>query len=74
MSLDAFKTKLRKHGTVTIFPEKEGLVQITVEGFEADNASCRDVAVLACLWAIGELQREVMLAVQEPGTNAIGIA
>jgi hypothetical protein len=74
MSLTAETTRLRKHGTVMIFPEKEGRVQIAVAGFEADNASCRDVAVLACLWAIGELQREVMLAVQEPGTNAIGIA
>ena len=73
MSLNADVTKLRKCGTVTIYPKKEGKVQIVVEGFEADNASCRDVAALACLWAIGELQREVMRTVQEPGTNAIGI-
>lgn len=73
MSLNAEVTKLTKHGTVTIHPKKEGRVQIVVEGFSGQNASCRDVAVLACLWAIGELQREVMRAVQEPGTNAIGI-
>ena len=73
MSLTAEVTKLRKHGTVTIHPEKHGRVQIVAEGFEGDNATCRDVAVLACLWAIGELQREVMRAVQEPGTNAIGV-
>lgn len=73
MSLDAETSKLTKFGKVTIFPAKKGNVQIVVEDFEGKNCSCRDVAVLACVWAIGELQREVMRGIEEPGTNAIGI-
>lgn len=73
MSLDADNIKLTQHGTVTISPDKKGGPQIIVEGFEGAGCSCRDVAVLACLWAIGELQREVMRAVQEPGGGSIGV-
>jgi hypothetical protein len=63
MSLDAEKSVLTKHGTVKIKPDG----QIIVAGFEGDNCTCRDVAVLAMLWAIGQLQAEVMADVQEPG-------
>lgn len=73
MSLDSRPVKLTKTGTVTVHPSKEGFVQIVAKGFEAEGATCRDVAVLACLWAIGELQREVLRAVERPGGGAIGI-
>lgn len=73
MSLDATDTALYQLGTVTVHRRKENGVQIVVEGFEATNASCRDVAVLACLWAIGELQREVQRTIERPGGGAIGI-
>lgn len=66
MSLDAYRTIIFGDGKVTI--TKDG---IAVEGFESVNASCRDVAVLACAWAIGELQREMTKAIQEPGNNSI---
>jgi hypothetical protein len=73
MSLDANISRLIKVGTVTIHPKAEGGVQIVAEGFEGTNCSCRDVAVLACMWAIGELQREVMRDIEAPGGGAIGV-
>lgn len=75
MSLDSRPVRLTKTGTVTVLPVAEGNVpvQIIVEGFEAPGGTCRDVAVLACLWAIGELQREVLRTVEEAGTGSIGL-
>jgi len=40
---------------------------IEVRGFTADNASCRDLAALSLLWAIGELQRELNQLLERPG-------
>lgn len=70
MSLDADVTKLTAVGTLTVYPDGS----IVADGFSATNASCRDVAVLAAAWAIGELQRELMKAIEQPGNNRIGIA
>ncbi len=53
---------LSKTGKLTI---EKG--QILVEGFEADDAMCREVAALALIWAIGELQGELQAIVQVPG-------
>lgn len=66
--LDAEEAKLTQHGMVTI--DASG---INCTGFEGDNTSCRDVAALAVLWAIGELQRELTLLMQKPGGGRIGI-
>jgi hypothetical protein len=71
MSLDAKTSRLIKVGAVTIHPKAEGGVQIVAEGFEGTNCSCRDVAVFACMWAIGELQREVMRTIEAPGGDSI---
>jgi hypothetical protein len=68
MSLDAKTSQLTQHGTVTV--EAGGIV---VTGFAGDNCSCRDVAVLACIWAIGELQRELMKDVEQPGGGRVAI-
>lgn len=73
MSFDANQVKLTKLGNVTVHPAKSGGVQIVLEGFEGEGCSCRDVAVLACLWAIGELQREVLRTIERPGGGSIGI-
>jgi len=73
MSLDATTSRLTKVGTVTIHPGLEGRTQIVAQGFDGEGCSCRDVAVLACLWAIGELQREVMRTIEQPGGGAIGV-
>ena len=62
MSLDAETSKISKTGKVTITA-----AGIVIDGFEGTNCSCRDVAVLACMWAIGELARETLLEIQEPG-------
>lgn len=62
MSNDATPIKLTKKGSVTI--TRTG---VRVEGFDGMNCNCRDVAILACLWAIGELQREVMRDIEVPG-------
>ena len=66
--LDADPAKLKKTGTVTI--TSNGIV---VEGFEADGATCRDVTALAAVWAIGELQRELLKTLEKPGGGRIGI-
>lgn len=75
MSLDAQVVRLTKLGTVTIHPKPvdPSGVTIMVEGFEADGGSCRDVAVLATIWAIGELQRELMRDIEEPGGGMVGV-
>jgi hypothetical protein len=41
--------------------------RIYLGGFEADNAMCREVAALALLWAIGELQAELVALIHQPG-------
>lgn len=46
---------------------------IEVGGFEANDASCREVAVMAAVWAIGELQRELLLTIQRPGGGNISV-
>jgi hypothetical protein len=66
---DAEPADLNKIGIVTI--TRDG---VTVEGFGAVNGSCRDVSALAALWAIGELQRELMETLKRPGGGRIGIA
>lgn len=66
--LDAEPVRITKTGTITI---TDG--QIDVAGFAADNATCRDVAILATVWAIGELQRELLKALEKPGDGNIGI-
>jgi hypothetical protein len=71
MSLDAEHTRLTKLGTVTIF--SEGEIRIVVDGFEAENATCRDVAVLATTWAIGELSRSLMADIERPGGGVSGV-
>ncbi len=73
MSLDAKESSLSKIGVVTINPNASDGVQIEIKGFDGIGCSCRDVAVQACLWAIGELQREVLKTVESPGGGSIGI-
>ena len=60
--------KIQKFGRVTI--TKDG---ISVEGFDVKGAMCRDVAVMAAAWAIGELQREMMKTIAKPGGGNIGV-
>ena len=73
MSLNAEVSKLIKHGKVTVCAGEEGGVLIVTEGFEVEGGSCRDVSVQACLWAIGELQRETLKAVEKPGGGSISV-
>jgi hypothetical protein len=69
--LDGEEAKLTKTGTVTI--TSEGRLRVFVEGFSGDNCSCREVAVLAMAWAIGELQRELVATLQKPGGGRCGV-
>lgn len=41
--------------------------EIVVKGFSGDDCMCREVAALALLWAIGELQRELDDLIAQPG-------
>lgn len=54
--------KLTKTGTLNIQQD-----EITIDGFDAEGASCREVGVLALLWAIGELQKELTAMLEKPG-------
>ena len=66
--LDIEKAYITDTGTVTITADG-----ITIEGFDVNNASCRDIAALAACWAIGELQRELLKTLERPGGGNIGI-
>jgi hypothetical protein len=68
MSLDSDTSRLVEFGKVEV--TVDGII---VTGFRGKNCGCRDVAVQACLWAIGELQREALRAIEQPGNNNIGI-
>jgi hypothetical protein len=46
---------------------------ILVNGFSTENASCRELAIMASAWAIGELQREMLKTIERPGGGRIGI-
>lgn len=63
--LDAEPASLCKFGTVTVEPSR-----ISIDGFDANGGSCRDVAALALVWAIGELQRDLMATLESPGGGA----
>lgn len=65
---DDDEMKIRKYGSVTV--TKEG---ISVEGFGGKNTMCRDLAIMAAAWAIGELQREMLKTIQKPGGGKIGL-
>lgn len=65
MSLDATEMNLTRCGKVEI--ALGGDIYLT--GFEGNNCSCRDVAVLALSWAIGHLQRELDATIRKPGGN-----
>lgn len=63
--------RLTTVGTVTI-SAAPGL-RVVVEGFSGDGCTCRDVAVLAMTWAIGELQRELLATLQKAGGGSVGV-
>lgn len=46
---------------------------VSVEGFSAEGGSCRDVAALAMVWAIGRLQQELMATLEKPGAGNVCI-
>lgn len=54
--------RLRKSGTILMHKG-----QIHIDGFEADHTSCREIAILAMIWAIGELQEEIVADIAVPG-------
>ncbi|WP_426113499.1 hypothetical protein [Pseudomonas sp. DSP3-2-2] len=66
--MDQYEMMLSRLGTVTI--SKSG---ISVEGFQGKNATCRDVAIMATAWAIGELQREMLKTIMKPGGGNISV-
>jgi len=37
------------------------------DGFDADDCMCREVAIHALIWAIGELQRELVEEIRTAG-------
>lgn len=66
--MDEDEIQLTAFGTVIVDP-----TGITVVGFEGKNTMCREVAIMAAAWAIGELQREMLKTIERPGGGNIGI-
>lgn len=60
--------RIKLTGTVTI--TKHG---VQVAGFDIQNAGCREHAILATTWAIGQLQRELARAIKAPGCGNISV-
>jgi hypothetical protein len=60
--LDANPAFLTQFGKIEI---ENG--RIMIDGFDAENGTCRDVAALAIVWAIGQLQIELMQTLERPG-------
>jgi hypothetical protein len=70
MSLDATEVKLTKTGKLTL--REDGSIYLT--GFDGENCTCRDVATLALVWAIGRLQEELEWQIRKPGGSGnVGI-
>lgn len=68
MSLDATHSRLTKVGRIVI----EG-GHVLVEGFDGDNCSCRDLAVLACMHGMEVLAQEARKTIEQPCGGQIGI-
>lgn len=64
--LDAEPARLVKAGAVTITKSR-----IIVEWFDGEGTSCRDIAALAAVWAIGRLQDELRKTLEKPGASSI---
>lgn len=60
--LDAAPARLTDTGTVTI-----GVDGISIDGFTAENGTCRDVAALALVWALQQLSQELQAVMERPG-------
>ncbi|MBX9756297.1 MAG: hypothetical protein K2X80_16180 [Pseudomonadaceae bacterium] len=65
---NAEQMKITQTGRVTITSTGIG-----VEGFSGDNAGCRELAIMATAWAIGELQREMLKTIEKPGGGNISV-
>ncbi len=68
MAVEDYQMTLTRLGTVTV--NKDG---ISCDGFQGKNAMCRDVAIMAAAWAIGELQREMLKTIKKPGGGKISV-
>ena len=69
MSNDAQPIRLTRIGKVEVGADG----RIVCTGFEGSGTSCRDVAILACAWAIGELQREMLADIEIPGGGNVAV-
>jgi hypothetical protein len=64
VSLDATEVKLTKTGSLQISPDGE----VYLTGFVgSEGCTCRDVATLALVWAIGKLQKDLKAQIEKPG-------
>ena len=55
-------TKLERAGTILMHDGK-----IYLDGFEADGCMCREVAIHALIWGIGQMQQELVALIDRPG-------
>jgi hypothetical protein len=57
---------LSRIGTITVIGG-----EIRLEGFEGNGCSCREVAALALLWAIGHFQEQLQQQILKPGGSGL---
>lgn len=62
------KISITKYGKIVI---EDGRIHVT--GYEIENASCREAAILAVSHAIGVMYKEMHAALEEPGSGNIVI-
>lgn len=69
MGLDASEISIRRLGRVVITEGGE----VEISGFEGNNCSCRDMAVLAMSHAMQTLQKRLHESISKPGAPGVSI-
>ena len=69
MDLDASEISIRRLGRVVVTEGGE----VEISGFEGNNCSCREVAVLAMTHALETLQKRLRESISKPGAAGVCI-
>ncbi|MEJ5030045.1 hypothetical protein [Comamonas sp. MYb69] len=69
MSLDATHSHITKLGRIVI---SEG-GEVTVQGFEGEGCSCRDLAAQACIYGARVLMEQALKVIEQPGRNKVTV-
>jgi hypothetical protein len=66
--------KMERLGSVEVsFDEKALTTYVSVRGFEFENASCRESAILGMAWARDMLSAQISALQLAPGSVVVGV-